>query len=540
MKSYHNNNYQNQDNNNDEVKVNKIYNIDCKLLIQKMIKSDFQVDAIITDPPYNISRKNNFETIGRKGIDFGQWDWDFDQLEWLKDIDKILKPGGTIIIFNDWKNLGLISKQLENNGFEIKDLLRWIKPNPMPRNTNRRYVTDYEFAIWATKKGERKWTFNKSKDVPYLKPEFIHSVVSSKKRIHPTEKSESLIEQIIKIHTNEGDIVFDPFSGSGTISYISNKLNRYWIGAEISKKYAKDSRKRIKDSYLKPTFNHLGNKYRIIEDLMRKFPKVNIDYFVEVFAGSGIVSLNYQAPTKIFLNDNDEWLALILEYLINNEANKVIKKTEQIIKKFKLPIDKQNAKYQEQYNKLKDSFNKNKKIDELLVLVLFGFNQQIRFNSNGEFNIPVGKFSWNSYQRNKLLNYCLASKNKRISIKNLDFEDFIKITKSEVDKEKTIFYFDPPYLITNATYNSQWNEKKEKKLISILKQLTKEGYKWFLSNVLSSKGKTNNYLLKFIESNKNIKYEFLNDITYKNSNYQRKNSSNDEDKEILVWGNINA
>lgn len=502
-----------------------------------MIKSRIIVDAIITDPPYNISRENNFETIGRKGIDFGEWDWNFDQIKWLDNIDKILKPGGSIIIFNDWKNLGLISKKLESCNFEIKDILRWIKPNPMPRNTNRRYVTDYEFALWATKRGE-KWTFNKPDNLSYLKPEFIHSVVSSSKRIHPTEKSESLIEEIMKIHTNEGDIVFDPFSGSGTISFIANKLNRYYIASEISKKYVDASKKRIKDSYIKPAFNHLGNKFRMIEELLRQLPKKNIDYFVEVFAGSGIVSMNYQSPKKIFLNDNDIWLTKILEYLINDDDKNVMKRIDTIIKKFKLPINNTKVKYDKQYSELKKSFNKSKKIDELLVLILYGFNQQIRFNSKGEFNIPPGKFSWNTYQKNKLLSFCLATKDKKISIKNEDFIDFVNSIKKQVKKENTIFYFDPPYLITNATYNSTWSQNKEQELIDLLKELTREGYKWILSNVLESKGNINELLKGFICSDPRISYEFVNDINYKNSNYQRKNK-NSLDKEILVKGNIN-
>lgn len=154
-----------------KIEINEIYNLDCNELIDRMVINGVLVDAIITDPPYNISRKNNFKSIGRKGIDFGEWDWNFNQLNWLENIDKILKKGGSIIIFNDWKNLGTISRFLEEKDFEIKDILRWIKTNPMPRNVNRRYVTDYEFALWAVKKGS-KWTFNKPIDKGYIKPEF--------------------------------------------------------------------------------------------------------------------------------------------------------------------------------------------------------------------------------------------------------------------------------------------------------------------------------------------------------------------------------
>ena len=145
---------------NNKIQLNNIYNEDCNKLILKMIKKNIKVDLILTDPPYNISRENNFKSIGRSGIDFGKWDKNFNQLSWLKNIDKIVKPGGSVIIFNDWKNLGDISKKLESKGFIIKDLIRWIKPAPMPRNVNRRYVTDFELAIWAVNPGG-KWIFNR-------------------------------------------------------------------------------------------------------------------------------------------------------------------------------------------------------------------------------------------------------------------------------------------------------------------------------------------------------------------------------------------
>ncbi|MGL5438357.1 MAG: DNA methyltransferase [Metamycoplasmataceae bacterium] len=505
--------------------------MDCNQLIEIMIEQNFKVDAVITDPPYNISKKNNFKTIGRNGIDFGEWDKNFDQLKWLTNISKILKNNGSIIIFNDWKNMGDISERLEKLGFEIKDLIRWIKPNPMPRNTSRRYVTDFEFALWATKKNG-KWTFNKPKDKPYLKPEYISSPPMGTKRIHPTEKPIKLIEDIIKVHTNKGDIIFDPFSGSGAISLCANKLDRYFIACEKLKRYHELSQKRIRDSFIKPTFNHLGNKYRMIEELMREFPKKNIDYFVDVFAGSGIVSLNYQTPKKMFLNDNDKWLSKVLEFLINTDAKIVVEEVEKIIKKFKLPQEKKE--YKDEYNALKKAFNENKSVDKLLVLILYGFNQQIRFNNDGNFNIPPGKYYWNSYHKNKLFDYILNTKNKNIVVKNEDFETFTRNILPDIEKEKTLFYFDPPYLISNATYNLNWTEDEENRLLNLLLHLTKNGYKWFFSNVLKSKNKNNNLLINFIEKN-NFEVIYLDSINYSNSNYQRLQNDS-KDVEVLIKG----
>ena len=124
---------------------------DYKELLEEMKEQKMKVDCILTDPPYCISLKNNFKTMGRAGIDFGKWDYNFNQTEWIKNCVPFLNDGGSIIIFNDWKNLSYIVEALEDNGCIVKDLLRWEKLNPMPRNVNSRYVIDFECAIWAVK-----------------------------------------------------------------------------------------------------------------------------------------------------------------------------------------------------------------------------------------------------------------------------------------------------------------------------------------------------------------------------------------------------
>ena len=127
----------------------------------------------------------------------------------------------------------------------VKDILKWIKSNPMPRNINRRYVQDTEFADWAVKKG-KKWIFNKPDNVPYLRAEFHTPVVSGKERTkHPTQKSLQLMEDIIKIHTNENEVVLDPFMGSGTTGVAALELNRDFIGVELEKEYYNIAKNRM-------------------------------------------------------------------------------------------------------------------------------------------------------------------------------------------------------------------------------------------------------------------------------------------------------
>ncbi len=171
----------------------------------------------------------------------------------------------------------------------------------MPRNTNRRYVTDYEFAIWAIKKGN-KWTFNKPTSISYLKPKFKYSIVpKSKEKIHPTQKPISLLENINKIHTNKGDTIFDPFMGSGSTGCAAIKLNRNFIGTEIEQNYFNMAEKRINEywqnsklSINKKIFRsplyYIGDKYKLIPQFMSIFPK-NINTFYDVFSGGTLYLL---------------------------------------------------------------------------------------------------------------------------------------------------------------------------------------------------------------------------------------------------------
>lgn len=224
----------------------RLYNLDYQDLIQKMIKEKVKVDLILTDPPYGVSRNHQlgFSNMGRAGMDYGEWDYDFDQKKWISECSAVLKPGGSIIIFNDWKNMSYLVEELEKLGFIIKDLIRWEKTNPMPRNVKSRYVMDIEVAVWAVK-GNGKWTFNKPEECPYVRPAIKSGLVLGKKRIHPTQKPTYIMEEILKIHSNEGNLVFDPFFGSGSTAEACKNLNRRFIGSEIDKKYFDKAVKRL-------------------------------------------------------------------------------------------------------------------------------------------------------------------------------------------------------------------------------------------------------------------------------------------------------
>lgn len=224
--------------------LNRLYNMDCIEGMERLYKVYGQfIDVCITDPPYNISQKNNLHTMrGRKGIDFGEWDKDFDLLSWIDALDPLLKPGGNLVIFNSWQNMTYFHEYLTEKGYEVKQLLTWQKTNPMPRNRDRLYVNANEYAIWAVK--GKGWTFNRQRK-NYENGMFSYPVVHHSSRIHPTEKPLELMEELVKIHSNEGDIIIDPFSGSGSLAEACIRTNRNFIGFELEKEYYDKSVERI-------------------------------------------------------------------------------------------------------------------------------------------------------------------------------------------------------------------------------------------------------------------------------------------------------
>lgn len=229
---------------NNILEINRIYNEDCVGGMKQL--HDLSVDSIITDPPYNIARDNNFNTMGRAGIDFGEWDKGFDQFKWIDETFRIIKNGGTLFIFNDWKNIGEIAKYAESKGFIIKDMIRWKKTNPMPRNRDRRYITDFEVAVWLVKpKGS--WTFHRLSDT-YDVCEYTYPLTPKSEKVgHTTQKPIKLMEEILLRHTNENEIILDPFIGSGTTAMACINTKRNFMGFENDSTYYELAKNRVNE-----------------------------------------------------------------------------------------------------------------------------------------------------------------------------------------------------------------------------------------------------------------------------------------------------
>lgn len=228
-----------------KLETNRIYNID--FLKGLELIEDESIDLILTDIPYNVSRNNNFKTMkdrqGRNGIDFGEWDKGFNEHS-LKSLERVIKKGGSLFLFHAYEQYETIREVFSD--LEVKDKIIWEKTNPMPRNRERRWISNTEIASWFVKKGD-KWTFNRQHE------KYEGSVLrfpaesgGGYKRYHPTQKNLKMIEYILKIHSNEGDLILDPFMGGGTTAEACINLhNRKYIGFEINKEYYKIANERI-------------------------------------------------------------------------------------------------------------------------------------------------------------------------------------------------------------------------------------------------------------------------------------------------------
>jgi len=198
------------------------------------------VDLILTDPPYQISRKSNFtnnsdnKKFNNISLEFGDWDKDELDIENLfKEFTRVLKVGGSLIIFYDiWKSKDLL--QMANKyGLQQPRVCQWVKTNPVPVNSKSNYLSNaIEFFFTFVKKG--KPTF-KSK---YDKGIYEYPICHGKERtIHPTQKPLSLIKDILEKHSNENDVVLDCFAGSGTIGVACKELKRNYILIEMGSDY---------------------------------------------------------------------------------------------------------------------------------------------------------------------------------------------------------------------------------------------------------------------------------------------------------------
>ena len=292
----------------------------------------------------------------------------------------------------------------------------------------------------------------------------------------------------------------------------------------------------VDKKYVKSPMNYTGGKYKLLHQIEPLFPE-DINLFVDLFTGGGNIAVNVKA-NKIVANDSEENIIGIYKTFQGyDNVDELIGQIEEIIKTYGLTIDDTEAynKFRKDYNCLRTSQGDYSPLSSyninilLYVLICYSFNHQYRFNSKGEFNMPFGKerSQWNENMKNNLIKFHQRIKEKDIVFLNKDFRQ-LKVDKLGNDD---FVYCDPPYLITCATYNEKdgWNQECEEDLLKLLDELDTKKIKFALSNVLYSKGKTNDLL---IEWSKKYTVHHL-DYTYQNCNYHTKDKTNKSD-EVLI------
>jgi DNA adenine methylase Dam len=304
---------------------------------------------------------------------------------------------------------------------------------------------------------------------------------------------------------------------------------------------------KIKESFFPAPLNYTGGKHKLLPQIIPMFPD-NIDTFIDLFCGGCSVGLNISA-NKIVFNDKNAILIGLYNSLKNLDKQQIFEFINTTIVEFGLSqsckngydyyecngVDGLSKFNQIGYNKLRDKFNNMLSDDRyrfvtLYVLIVFCFNNQIRFNKNSEFNMPVGKRDFNKNMQNKLSNFIDLLHTKDYTFSSKDFREV-----NVFDYGETPFvYVDPPYLITTAQYNEQngWTSKDESDLLSFLDNLNNQKIKFALSNVLTHKRNENSILRDWVSKNGfTINHLSKN---YSNCNYHAKFKTEETDEVLIV------
>lgn len=250
--------------NNKKLPLGQIVEGDCvEQLVQLPAES---IDVIFADPPYNLQLEGDLWRPNLTKVAAVEEGWDqfesfeaYDRFsrEWLAACRRLLKPDGTIWVIGTYHNIYRIGSILQELGFWILNDVLWIKSNPMPNFRGVRFTNAHETLIWSAKSKASKYTFNHHAMKPFNEGKQMRSdweipLCTGRERIkveghkaHPTQKPEALLYRVLLSSTQPGDVVLDPFFGTGTTGAVAKKLHRAWIGIERDREYIRMARERI-------------------------------------------------------------------------------------------------------------------------------------------------------------------------------------------------------------------------------------------------------------------------------------------------------
>lgn len=244
--------------------TNQIMHGDCIEILRSLPENS--VDLIFADPPYNLQLRNDLYRPNMTKVDAVKDSWDqfedftqYDRFthDWLSASRRVLKDTGTIWVIGTYHNIYRVGALMQNLGFWFLNDIIFIKSNPMPNFRGVRFTNAHETLIWAQKKKVAKYTFNHQSmkalnDDLQMRSDWYLPIATGKQRLkvngkkaHSTQKPEALLYRVIMASSNPGDVVLDPFFGSGTTGAVAKKLGRNWIGIERDKRYIRVAQKRI-------------------------------------------------------------------------------------------------------------------------------------------------------------------------------------------------------------------------------------------------------------------------------------------------------
>jgi DNA modification methylase len=249
--------------------INEIVIGDCVAVLNSLPANS--VDLIFADPPYNLQLQNELHRPNMTKVDAVNDKWDqfdsfkeydeFSQL-WLSACQRVLKSTGTIWVIGSYHNIFRVGKIMQDLGYWILNDVIWIKTNPMPNFRGVRFTNAHETLIWASKQKGSKYSFNHqamkglNDELQMRSDWWLLSLATGAERLkdkngvkaHSTQKPEALLYRVILSSSNPGEIVLDPFMGSGTTAVVAKRLHRKWVGIEKEKNYVKLALKRIKNT----------------------------------------------------------------------------------------------------------------------------------------------------------------------------------------------------------------------------------------------------------------------------------------------------
>ena len=241
---------------------------DCVAAMNRL--PDASVDVIFADPPYNLQLNGDLHRPDQSKVDAVDDAWDqFESFEaydaftraWLLAARRVLKPNGTIWVIGSYHNIFRVGARMQDLGFWILNDIVWRKTNPMPNFRGRRFQNAHETMIWASRDDKAKgYTFNyeamkaANEDVQ-MRSDWLFPICTGNERLkddkgdklHPTQKPEALLARVMLASTKPGDVVLDPFFGSGTTGAVARRLGRHFVGIEREQEYIDAAMQRIAD-----------------------------------------------------------------------------------------------------------------------------------------------------------------------------------------------------------------------------------------------------------------------------------------------------